>query len=178
VTRSSLSPTPATRGKTSLSPFGRFGRHSAYRTAQDYLSSRYVAIVDRAAAFAGPRPDGQGEPSADMAAARADTRATREPAVDTPRTPRPFGFIAEGPQEPSKPGVGQRAPKTGSHQAAQAQIFNGKAAVGVDQFPRRLVHRILSCVGEAPMRAGEPGDGATAVRAALATPVALAVQPP
>src|SRR5579863_6799905 len=63
VTRPDRCPIPAMhdRGSLSLRVRSRFGQRLPYRAAQDHLSSRYVAIMDHAAAIAGPRPDGQGE---------------------------------------------------------------------------------------------------------------------
>lgn len=171
---------PATRGSASLSPAGtgRFPPHWRYRAAQNYPSSRYVAIVDHAAAFAGPTPDGEGELPADVATVRADARAARKAPVDTPRSPRPLGLVAEGSQKPSQPRVGQRTRHPSSHQPAQAQIFNGEPGIGVDQNPGRLVHRIAPGVGERAVSSAEARNRAAAVDAALSPPVTLTVQTP
>jgi hypothetical protein len=176
VTRSNWCSTPATNGSASLSPFGRFGRRSPYR-AQNYPSGCNIAIVYRAAADTVPTPNREGQLIADVVAIRADARTAHEAAVDVPRSPRPVGFVVESTNKLSQPGIGQRARKTGAHQTFQAQIFDGKAAVSIDQLSRGLVHRVLTTVPQLPLGAADLRHGAAPVDAALATSALLTFQP-
>ena len=179
MTRPSGCPIPATNGRASLSRrrSRRFLPHWQYRASQDHPGGGNVAIVNRAAAIANPTPDGEGQLLADVAAVGTNSRAAREATVNVPRPPRPVGLIVERPNELSQPGVSQRTRHPGPHHAAQAQIFNGEAAVGIDKFPRRLVHRVFPGVAKGAMRTAKPNHGALAVHAALAPPVSLSVQP-
>ena len=179
MTSPSRSPSPTTNGSASLSRLHsrRFGRgHSPYLATQDNPRSRYVTIMYHAAAFADPVPYGESQLRSDMAAVRANARASREAIVNMPRSPRPLGLIAEDSQEPSQPGVSKRTRKAGAHQTTQTQVLNGKPGVGIDHRAGSLVDKIAPNISNVTMYASEPRHGATAVNASLAAAIALPVQ--